>query len=65
MKQIEKIINRDALSLHKTKSTAYLIGFYKKTAKSSQDLNLKIKTELDFFNAAILNESLNNKLKFE
>jgi len=65
MKKIEKIINSDALTLSKTKATKYLIGFYKKTAKASQDITLNIKSELDFFNAAILYESLVNKKRFE
>ncbi|KAF0226587.1 MAG: hypothetical protein FD133_1416 [Erysipelotrichaceae bacterium] len=65
MKKIEKIIHSDALSVHKNKATKYLIGFYKKSAKESQDILLNIKTELDFFNAAILYESLINKKRFE
>lgn len=65
MRKIEKIIKCDALTLSKTKATKYLIGFYKKTAKTSQDITLNIKNEFDFFNAAILYESLVNKKRFE
>ncbi len=65
MKKIEKIIQSDALLLKRHKATKYLIGFYKKSAKESQDITLNIKTELDFFNAAILYESLKNKKRFE
>ncbi|NTW95085.1 MAG: hypothetical protein HGB31_00485 [Erysipelotrichaceae bacterium] len=65
MKRIEKIINRHGLDLFKLKSTKVLIDYYKKTVKDNQNINLKIKSELDFFNAAILIESLKNKSLFE
>lgn len=65
MKRIEKIINKHGLNLFKVKSTKYLIDYYTKTAKQEQNIRLKIKSELDFFNAAILLESLKNKKIFE
>jgi hypothetical protein len=65
MKRVEKIINRHGLDLFKLKSTKVLIDYYKKTVKDNQNINLKIKSELDFFNAAILIESLKNKSLFE
>lgn len=65
MKKIEKIINGSGLSLSKTKATKFLSDFYTKTAKQEQDISLKINTDLDFFNAAILIESLKNKKLFE
>jgi len=65
MKRIEKIINNHGLNLFKVKSTKYLIDYYIKTAKQEQNIKLKIKSELDFFNAAIIIESLKNKKMFE
>lgn len=65
MKRIEKLINKHGLNLFKVKSTKVLIDYYTKTAKQEQNFKLKIKSELDFFNAAILNESLKNKRLFE
>mgnify|MGYP003609327913 CR=1 FL=1 len=65
MKKTEKILTKETVRFRKHGPTRILIGFFIKTAKESQNLNLKIKTELDFFNASILNESLKNKALFE
>jgi hypothetical protein len=65
MKRIEKIVNKHGLKLFKVKSTKYLIDYYTKTAKQEQNIKLKIKSELDFFSAAILIESFKNKRLFE
>jgi len=65
MKKIEMIINKSGLRLSKTKATKFLSDYYTKTAKQEQDITLRIKSELDFFNAAILIESLKNKRLFE
>ncbi len=65
MKKIEKVINQSALNVFKYKPTQFLIGFYKKSAKDAQDIKINIKTELDFFNAAIIIESFKNKKLFE
>jgi len=65
MKKILNILTKDSIRFLKHKPTGILIRFYLKTAKENQNLSLKINTELDFFNAAILNESLKNKAMFE
>ncbi len=65
MKKLNKILNKQAIKALKHKSIKLLISYYVKTAKESQNVTLKIKTELDFFNAAILTESFKNKTLFE
>lgn len=65
MKKTEKILNKETIKFKKHAPSRILIRFYIKTAKESQNLNLRIKTELDFFCASILNESLKNKVLFE
>lgn len=65
MKKIEKIINKESIQFLKHNPTRILIKYYTETAKETQNLTLKIKTELDFFNASILIESLKNKTMFE
>ncbi len=65
MKKILNILNKETVKPFKHKPTKILIRFYLKTAKESQNLTPSITTELGFFNAAILHESLRNKVLFE
>jgi len=65
MTKLTLILEKQAVKLHKNKPTKGLIKYYIKTAKENQNLTLKIKTDLDFFNAAILMESFKNKSLFE
>lgn len=65
MNKLTRILEKQAVKLLKDKSIKGLIKYYIKTAKESQNVTLKIKTDLDFFNAAILMESFKNKALFE
>jgi hypothetical protein len=65
MNKLTRILEKQAVKLLKDKSIKALIKYYIKTAKENQNLTLKIKTDLDFFNAAILMESFKNKSWFE
>lgn len=65
MKKLEKILNRDALSVRKQKTTRILADYYEKTAKDSGNFTLTIKTDSDFFMGMIMIESLKNKMAFE
>lgn len=65
MKNLNKLLTKQAINPLKHNSIMLLIKYYVKTAKDSQNMSLKIKTELDFFNAAVLTESFKNKTLFE
>ena len=65
MKKLNSILTKQAIKPLKHRSIKLLIHYYVKTAKESQNVTLKIKAELDFFNAAILTESFKNKTLFE
>lgn len=65
MTKLEKILNRDALSVRKQKTTRILAEFYEKSARDSGNFTLTVKTDCDFFMAMIMIESLKNKTAFE
>jgi len=65
MKKIDAILAKQAIKRSKHKPSRILAEYYAQTAKESQNFTLKIKNDLDFFNAAIMIQSLQNKQRFE
>lgn len=65
MRKIEQLVNRKGIQRKRHKPSKILSAYYLKTAKESQNFTLSITSDLDFFNAMIMIESLKNKRLFE
>lgn len=65
MKKIEQLVNREGVHLKRHKPSRILSDYYIKTAAETKNFTISIRTDLDFFNAMIMIESLKNKALFE